>query len=111
LAETAGKLSSAQQDVFLAPRPAEELYRTTDDPDQLQNLVENPRHADAVRRLRAIMRQWRDETADGNPANPSVDGFDRKTGKRLYEARDTSYHRIPAGADQNAHRVNKPGPR
>jgi arylsulfatase A-like enzyme len=110
-AEAAGKLTLPQRDVFLAPRPSEELYRTAADPNQLNNLINDPAHADAARRLRTLMQQWREETADGVPANPSVDGFDRRTGTRLFPARDTSYYRTPAGAEQNAHRVNKPGPR
>lgn len=110
-AQAAGRLDRAQQDVFLAPRPTEELYRTAGDPDQLTNLATDPRHADALLRLRGVMRQWREETADSVPADPSRDGFDRRTGERLFPARDTSYHRTPAGADRQAHRVDRPGPR
>jgi arylsulfatase A-like enzyme len=109
--EAAGKLNLAQRDVFLAPRPAEELYRVADDPNQLKNLVDAPEHAAALQRLRTTMKQWRDETADSDPPNPSTDGFDRRTGDRLYGPKDTRYHRNPAGADRNAHRVNLPGPR
>jgi N-sulfoglucosamine sulfohydrolase len=110
-AESAGTMTAAQRDVFLAPRPVEELYRTTDDPNQLKNLAGDSGHDSALRRLRALMTQWRDETADSAPPNPSLDGFDRKAGNRLFPQKDTSYYRTPAGADRNAHRVNKPGPR
>jgi len=110
-ARAAGKLTRAQQDVFLAPRPSEELYRTVDDPDQLANLAGDPRHAETLRRLRGLMQEWREQTADSIPADPSRDGFDRQTGNRLLPARDTSYHRTPAGADRQAARVNHPGPR
>lgn len=103
-------LSLPQQDVFLAPRPAEELYRVTEDPDQLKNLVPDPAHAAALRRLREVMAQWRDETADSAPTDPSIDGFHRETGERLFPNRDTSYHRTPAGSDRDAARVNRPGP-
>jgi N-sulfoglucosamine sulfohydrolase len=110
-AAAAGKLSRAQRDVFLAPRPREELYRTDVDPNQLNNLVDQPAHAHALQRLRGLMNQWRDETADSDPPNPSTDGFDRHTGDRLFPAKDTSYHRTPAGADRDAHLINQPGPR
>lgn len=110
-AESARRLTPAQQEVLLAPRPREELYRTADDPDQLNNLAGDPRHAAALNRLREIMARWRDETADSQPADPSRDGFDRRKGTRLLPARDTSYHRTPAGADRQADRVNRPGPR
>ena len=110
-ANAAGKLNAAQRDVFVAPRPTEELYLTARDPNQLNTLINDPAHAGALRRLREVMKQWRDETADSDPSDPSQDGFDRKTGERLFPARDTSYYRTPAGADRQAHRVNKPGPR
>lgn len=107
-ARKAGKLSKAQQDVFLAPRPGEELYRTADDPDQLNNLVNDPRHATALKRLREAMTRWREETADSAPADYSRDGFDRETGLKL--GNGTGYYRTPAGADREAPRVNRPGP-
>ena len=110
-AQAAGKLNAAQQDVFLAPRPREELYRTAADPNQLANLAGAPAHAAALERLRGVMKQWREETADSVPSNPSVDGFDRKAGTRLFRGQDTSYYRTPAGGDRQAHLVHKPGPR
>src|SRR6185369_1079220 len=109
-ARKAGTLSFAQQDVFLAPRPGEELYHTADDPHQLKNLAADPKHAAALRRLREVMTRWRDETADSAPADYSRDGFNRETGERLFENQDTSYYRTPAGADRDAPRVNRPGP-
>lgn len=110
-AQTANRLSPAQQDVFLAPRPAEELYRTAEDPNQLKNLALDPVHGAALERLRAVMQQWRKETADSAPVDQSRDGFHRQTGERLLPARDTSYYGTPAGADRQAHLVNHPGPR
>lgn len=105
-----GSLSPAQRDVFLAPRPAEELYRVTDDPDQLKNLAQDSAHAAALRRLRDVMTRWREETADSAPPQPSQDGFDRETGKRLFPEGDTSYYRTPAGSNRDATHVNSPGP-
>lgn len=106
----AGTLNAAQADVFLKPRPSEELYRTADDPHQLRNLIADPAHAAAARRLREVLARWREETADSVPADPSVDQFDRETGERLRAARDASHHRTPAGADRGAATVNHPGP-
>jgi arylsulfatase A-like enzyme len=110
-AQAAGTLTPAQQDVFLAPRPTEELYRVSDDANQLRNRINDPDQAEAARRLRALVRQWREDTADSIPPNPSTDGFDRKSGKRLFANQDTSYYRTPAGGDRDSNRVNNPGPR
>ena len=104
------KLTVAQADVFLAPRPKEELYRTADDPSQLKNLANDPQHATALRRLRDVLGKWREETGDSLAADPSRDGFHRETGERLFTGRDTSYYRTPSGADRNAATVNRPGP-
>ena len=82
-----------------------------DDPHQLRTLIADPAQAATLRQLRDVMQQWRDQTADSVSANPSLDGFDRKTGERLFRGQDTSYYRSPAGADREAHRVNRPGPR
>jgi arylsulfatase A-like enzyme len=105
-----GTLSPAQQDVFLAPRPAEELYRVADDPDQLKNIAQDSVHAAALQHLRDVMTKWREETADSAPPNPSEDGFHRETGEPLFPNGDTSYYRTPAGSDRDAARVNQPGP-
>jgi hypothetical protein len=72
--------------------------------------VDDPVHAAAVQRLREVMAQWREETADSAPANPSKDGFDRETGERLFSKQDTSFYGTPAGSDRDAARVNQPGP-
>lgn len=103
-------LSPAQQDVFLAPRPGEELYCVADDPDQSNNLAQDSAHAAALRRLRDVMRKWREETADSAPPDPSEDGFHRETGEPLFPKRNTSYYGTPAGSDRDAARVNRPGP-
>ena len=47
----AGKLTPEQADVFLAPRPAEELYRTQADPLQMKNLAADPDYASMKERL------------------------------------------------------------
>ena len=109
-ARKAGKLSVQQRDVFLAPRPSEEMYRTADDPDQIKNLVGQSNHGAALKRLRAVMEQWRSETGDSAPADYSRDGFDRDTGEKLGKRRDPGYYRTPAGADRAADRINRPGP-
>ena len=68
--------------------------------------------------MRHVRRRWlalpqvvRESLYRCIPADPSRDGFHRETGVRLLPARDTSYHRTPAGADRQAARHNHPGPR
>ncbi len=104
----AHQLTPAQADVFLNPRPEEELYETAADPNQLHNLAGDPRYAAQKQRLAALLAQWQEETADSVPAHLSPDTFDRETGKRLKGK--SSYGTTP-GEDRDAPKVNRPGPR
>lgn len=103
-----GTLSAAQQDVFLAPRPAVELYNLKNDPFQTRNLAEN---VDAVKtrdRLAGVLDQWMEETGDSVPALLSGDTFDRETGKPLKQKPPAG---VTPGQDRHADRNNNPGPR
>ncbi len=109
-ARDAGTMTPAQADVFLAPRPEEELYQVSEDPHQLNNLIADQGFGETAAKLRALLHRWSEETADSVPENLSPDGFDRETGESLKNAsfRDRS---LAPGEDQNADRMNAPGPR
>jgi uncharacterized sulfatase len=47
-----GALSGRQDMFFANSRPAEELYDMTNDPDQMYNLADDPKHQSALMRLR-----------------------------------------------------------
>jgi N-sulfoglucosamine sulfohydrolase len=108
-AKSQGTLTPAQADVFLTPRPVEELYLTEADPLQLQNLATHPDHATAKAELSNLLSQWMKDTADAVPEDLSPDGYDRSTGKPFVKgppARGTY-----PGKPNDAHLVNAPGPR
>lgn len=104
-----GKLTPAQAETLLAPRPEVELYDTRSDPHQLHNLAGKPKHAAMQKRLAKTLAQWMDETHDSVPANISRDSFDRKTGQRLKDVKN--YRRTTPGEDREADQTNAPGPR
>lgn len=106
----AGKLTPAQADVFLAPRPVAELYRTDADALQLNNLIDDPNYASVKERLAKLMTEWTDATGDSVPAEISKDSFDRETGESL-KIKNNAFRGTPAGWDRDASRVNAPGPR
>ncbi len=106
-----GTLTAAQADVFLAPRPVEELYLTAQDPQQLSNLAGRPEHAAAQARLAALLDAWSEATGDSAPERLSADGFDRETGKRLPGMERNAFRGLPAGSDRGASRISRPGPR
>jgi arylsulfatase A-like enzyme len=53
-----GQLNEVQSQFFLAPRPTEELYDTEADPHQINNLADDPQHAEVKARLRKACFDW-----------------------------------------------------
>lgn len=49
-------------------RPAVELYHTTEDPAQLNNLAGSRSHEDVERRLRRMLEEWRRNVGDPGAA-------------------------------------------
>lgn len=106
----ADQLTAAQADVFLAPRPLEELYVVGDDPHQLRNVAKDPNYSADLARLRGLMFRWIEETHDSVPNNLSRDYFDRETGRQLEMKRD-AFRGVAPGEDRRAQFINAPGPR
>lgn len=102
----AGKLNQYQQDVFLKPRPKEELYLVTEDPFQFNNLATKPEYADELARLRGVLNQWTEETGDTIPENPTLDRNQRPGAPKPPEFE----HREMPGDAKQAHAINAPGP-
>ena len=59
----AGKCNEAQS-AFWNRKPAEELYDVTQDPWEVNNLAEDPKYADVVKRMRAENERWMLEIRD-----------------------------------------------
>lgn len=114
----AKQLTIAQADVFLAPRPPEELYFTPQDPEQLRNLATDPSHAETKNQLAAQLDQWIVETGDSTPEKLTADMFDRESGQPLNrgdsnrpkDRADFRGNDFP-GKSTNAAQINAPGPR
>jgi len=45
-------------------RPAEELYDTANDPDEVRNLAEDPKYRETLQRMRLSLGGWESETQD-----------------------------------------------
>lgn len=80
-----GPLTPQQQDIFTAPRQAEELYAITKDQDQVHNLAANAQYAAAKEKLRQALESWRRETGDTEPAVLTHDWYERLTGEKKPE--------------------------
>ena len=114
-AQQEGTLSTAQADVLLQPRPAEELYYTPDDPLQIHSLAASDSHANKLVELRRVLDEWQDATGDTVPADYSPDFFDRKlgyissrTGKRI---KGPAPMKTAPGVERRADHINRSGPK
>ena len=63
-------------EMAFAIRPAEELYDLSKDPHQLNNVAAQPQYAEAMKKLRAQLDHWMEETKDPR-ASGGGDEFDR----------------------------------
>jgi arylsulfatase len=102
-----GKLNADQQDVFMQPRPADELYHVKDDPHQLKNLANDPAHAERLAQLKKVLARWTSETGDSVPANPTPTVALVGGRQHLQPA----FKRGPMpGADRGADKITADGP-
>ena len=68
-----GKLTPVQAQFMQATRPPEELYDTLYDPEEVNNLAENPRYRDVLKRMRNELTRWQQETGDQGMRVESVE--------------------------------------
>jgi len=59
-----GKLTPEQAQFMAPTRPEEELYDLQDDPHEVHNLADNPKHQEILHELRAELEKWIKETGD-----------------------------------------------
>ena len=77
-----GLLTENQKDVFLKPRPREELYNLSNDPFQFTNVANDSTNKETLLYLSEVLDTWIEETGDSKPQNPTPDRDD-VNGKRL----------------------------
>lgn len=73
-----GNLTAIQADVFITPRPKEELYDCIRDPDQLLNLASNQNYNDVISDMRKKLENWMKETGDNIPSTLTRDWYLRE---------------------------------
>lgn len=78
-----GKLTPAQADVFIVPRPFEELFEVRSDPQQLLNLASVPEYQKQLKVMRRLLKNWQFNTGDTTPRDLTPDWYDRETGESL----------------------------
>jgi arylsulfatase A-like enzyme len=108
---TQQQLNAAQSDLFLQPRPAEELYDITTDPNQLHNLAPDPAHAAARERLARTLALWTEQTGDAVPEALRPDEYSRENGRAIQPKPVSDPQKRLPGSLRDAAHINHPGPR
>ena len=103
------KLTPAQADVFLVPRPAEMLFNIDEDYHQLNNLAEQSEHKEVLDQMRMLLDQWQNRTGDTIPDNLTKDIINRITYKRKADHKSHTRGTTP-GSESNATTIIDPGP-
>jgi len=75
-----GALSPEQSEIFIQPRPTEELYENSTDPEQFDNVVAKPKFQEKLVELRLVLKNWMGETADNIPDNLTPDWYEKPFG-------------------------------
>ncbi len=102
-AKEKGTLTPLQNDIFMAPRPSEELYALTKDKDQIDNLVHTARYAAIKNKLHGVLTEWQKETGDTEPASLTPDWYHRMNGKKTVE--NNKRGEMP-GSGKSADKIN-----
>lgn len=76
-------LTDAQSDVFLIPRPSEELFSVTKDPLQLNNINRDEKYKRIRIELKNVLSKWMVETGDSAPENLTKDWYTRDSGEKV----------------------------
>lgn len=108
-----GKLTPAQMDPLLEPRPAEELFNVIKDPNQINNLVDVPEYRETLDALRKVMDEWQQRTGDTVPSleEATPDRYNRRTGESVNGTGGRPSPGVVPGETTNATTINDPGPR
>ena len=82
---------------FFGPKPMEELYDTSVDPDNVNNLIDDPQYAEHVDRLRAALDQWQLKHFDaGLLPESEVVLRSEQSGKTIFDmVRDSTLYNVP----------------
>lgn len=100
-----GRLTDAQKIPTFSNQPPEMLFQVTRDPFQFSNLAGHAEYTAALQKMRGLLDDWKAQTGDNVPKNPT---HDRDS---LHEAKKEMQRRgdFP-GAANHATKINLPGP-
>jgi arylsulfatase A-like enzyme len=101
------RLSVKQAEVFITPRPTEELYKNAEDPDQFNNLANTENYAEIKAGLKMVLLDWMNETGDNIPETLTKDWYEKVPGY-IKTANHGTRGELP-GIKNNAVKINIKG--
>lgn len=101
------QLEGFMGDIFVAPRPAEELYDLTKDPLQLNNLAQDEAYSATLKKMRNVMQEWRKQTGDNTPENITKDWYLRDVPGYIQTEYNETRGEMPGAANKATQIVNK----
>lgn len=106
-----GTLTKVQKFVVQSSFPEEVLYNVENDPYQIHNLANNPEYSKILKRMRALLDQWTDETGDTVPDLDKMtkDRNHRITGEKVQKKGRPDGGEFPGQATK-AWKINAKGP-
>jgi len=102
-----GVLTAIQADIFVTPRPEEELYYYPNDPLQIVNVASMPEYDRQLTELRDVLKEWMEKTGDNIPANLTRDWFLKEPGYK--NTRYVNERGEMPGSKKNAAKINDKG--
>ncbi|HPE76804.1 MAG TPA: sulfatase [Draconibacterium sp.] len=75
-----GKLSKEQAEIFIEPRPTEELYFNVNDKNQFKNFAFQEKYKEKQNELKLILLEWMNETGDNIPGKLTADWYEKTPG-------------------------------
>lgn len=116
-AKETGHLTKTQSDIFIFPRPEEELFLLKDDVHQTINLIDSiPDNEKQLKlqnelirsKLNRILMEWMEQTGDNVPEQLTKDWYTRDTGEKINK--NAGKRGEMPGEGENAAQLNNKGP-
>ena len=102
------QLTAIQADIFITPRPVEELYHLKTDSLQLVNVASHPNYRQELEQMRDILDHWKEQTGDNNPDRLTPDWYTKEPG--YVKARTHGVRGEMPGSAKGAVEINEKGP-
>ena len=106
----AGRLEGAERQYFEPTKPVEELYDTDADPHEIQNVADDPAHAEILARMRKELEAWQVTVGDTGMVPEAVLIEETRPGGEYARAAAPTVSVEPVGGDPGRVRVTLASP-